>query len=90
MCFDRYWSHIQDFQDFIRRFFGMFGPCLSNIDKLLEIQNVEICKNNMFNDASIFLVFVEALLYKKGTEGARFGKHSGSSKNDPKCIGICL
>ena len=28
MCVDRYWSHIQDFQDLFRQTLGIFGPRL--------------------------------------------------------------
>ena len=36
-----------------------------------------------------FLLIVEVFLHKKEVKGSRFGDDFGSSKNDPKNMGIC-
>ena len=49
MLVDRYWSHIQDSQEFIKRIFGFLSvPVYSNNVKFLEFQQFEICKNSIF------------------------------------------
>ena len=55
----------------------------------LEIQNVEICRNNNFKDVPIlFLVFFEASLHKIRRMGRSIlGERFGSSTNVQKILG---
>ena len=59
MLFERYWSHIQDFQEFIRRCVGMIWrpPFLTStqisISNILRFINIVV--QNMFPDSSWFV-----------------------------------
>ena len=55
----RYWSHIQDFQDFIWRIVGIcWCPPFRKI-KMLDLQHFEIYKNSMLKQLWEFLRFIE-------------------------------
>ena len=47
MLLERYWSHIQDCQDYIKRMFGCSVPIFSKIFKMCEVQHFVISKHNI-------------------------------------------
>ena len=63
MFFDRYWSHIHDFGDFIKRVFIIFRcPRFQNWQNMKSIY----AKMKRNKDVPIyFLIFVEAFWYNK-------------------------
>ena len=46
--FDRYWSHIQDFQDFIKRIVQIFGARLFEHGQTFGVPNFKIYRNTIF------------------------------------------
>ena len=74
MFFDRYWSHIQDLQDFNRRIVGVFRrPSFRKFVKILEFHNSEIYKNS--TSPKWFCIFLILLRYP------------GVPKNRNNCFG---
>ena len=88
MFFDRYWFHIHDLGDFIRRIFGIFRyPSFPKLRKFWKSRYAEIVFLKMFGDFSciVWSVFV----INKGCKRPDLVIFFGSAKNDPKSTGIC-